>query len=251
MVFIFLRNSCAMGNESMARMFNESLVTVSDAAEMLKVSPARVRALLASGELSGFKRSGIWFISNREIWQRMSTRHSSGRLFDPTNAWALLSLASEAKGELSGIVTDVSGWKRRFLRSRLHREGFARLAPRLVHRAKYRRYWVPAVELKRLAAEESLVLSGVSVSEKIGAELIIGDEIECYVSSERLTDLVHEYSLVDFAARPNVTFHVVNSWPFVKGLREVPLSVAVLDLIESEDERTRRAGQELIERLGI
>ncbi|MCL5957813.1 MAG: hypothetical protein M1358_00600 [Chloroflexi bacterium] len=125
------------------------------------------------------------------------------------------------------------------------------MAPRLVHRARYRRCWMQPAELPLLAAEESFVLSGVSLSERIGAGLVIGDEIEGYVSAEEVKLLVQKYSLIDFARRPNVTVHVVGSWPFIAGLKEVPAPVAVLDLLESGDERTRDAGRQLVERLGM
>lgn len=233
------------------RPFNEDLVTVTDAAEMLGISRTRVRALLEAGQLSGFKRETIWFLSSREIWQRASVQPLKGRPFEPINAWALLALVSEATGEVSGIMAGVSEWKKRYLRSRLRREGFAQLAPRLVHRAKRCRFWVHPAELPRVSAEDSLVHSGVSLAERIGTDLLIGDEVEGYVSAEGLRHLVQMYSMAEFARQPNVILHVADPWPFVAGLKEVPTLVTAVDMLESEDARTRGAGQQIVSRLAI
>ena len=51
--------------------------------------------------------------------------------------------------------------------------------------------------------------------------------------------------------RANVVFRVVEdqSWPFPEGAVVAPPAVVAVDLLESEDERSRRAGAELLQRL--
>ena len=51
--------------------------------------------------------------------------------------------------------------------------------------------------------------------------------------------------------RANVVFRVVKdqSWPFPEGAAVAPPAVVAVDLLESEDERSRRAGAELLQRL--
>lgn len=235
----------------MVQPFNEEIVTVSDASEVLGISRSRVRALLRSGALPGFKKEAVWFVSLREIWQRVSVPPVAGRPFEPKSAWALLALACEVRGETSGIVVEVTESRERYLRSRLRSEGFAQLASRLVRRARRQRFWVPPGELQRIWAEESLALSGISLSEQIGADLVVAGELEGYISCDNLSKLVQKCPLIAFSRRPNVMLHVVESWPFVRGLKEVPVPVAVLDLAESEEERTRNAGRRLMARLGV
>ena len=51
--------------------------------------------------------------------------------------------------------------------------------------------------------------------------------------------------------RANVVFRVVEdqSWPFPEGAVVAPPAVVAVDLLESEDGRSRRAGAELLQRL--
>ena len=51
--------------------------------------------------------------------------------------------------------------------------------------------------------------------------------------------------------RANVVLRIVEYqlWPFPEGASVAPAAVVAVDLLESEDERSRRAGAELLQRL--
>ena len=51
--------------------------------------------------------------------------------------------------------------------------------------------------------------------------------------------------------RPNLVLRVMGDahWPFPDGAEVAPRAVAAVDLLESGDERARRAGRELLESL--
>ncbi|MBI3979451.1 MAG: hypothetical protein HY331_14810 [Chloroflexi bacterium] len=73
--------------------------------------------------------------------------------------------------------------------------------------------------------------------------------LEVYVSAERLPRLLRKYS-VESTASPNLILHVIESiWPFAPSARVVPAAVVALDLIEADDQRSRRAGEMLLKRL--
>lgn len=78
-----------------------------------------------------------------------------------------------------------------------------------------------------------------------------GAEFEGYVNDADLADLAVRYGLDEQAERPNVLLHVVvdASWPFRRGQCWAGRAVVAVDLLESDDPRSQRAGAELLERL--
>lgn len=60
--------------------------------------------------------------------------------------------------------------------------------------------------------------------------------------------LVKQFGLDEQAARPNVLLRMVADgvWPFESDQRYAGRSVVGVDLLESEDPRSRRAGAELL-----
>lgn len=59
-----------------------------------------------------------------------------------------------------------------------------------------------------------------------------------------------EKSWTGYGWQGNVVLHVVDDpWPFERGEREAPAVVVALDLVERNDERVRRAGLELLDRV--
>jgi hypothetical protein len=101
-----------------------------------------------------------------------------------------------------------------------------------------------------LKDDDRLVLSGVSAVRHYSADLIAGDEIEGYVKASGLEDIVHEYGLI-VSSRPNVQLRSVDDdcWPFDDGIRVAPSSVVAIDLFDSSDPRSHRAGIELWEKV--
>ena len=92
--------------------------------------------------------------------------------------------------------------------------------------------------------------SGVSALDEHDADLIVSDQAEIYVRASKVAGLVNRYALEPDADRPNLVVRVVDDsvWPFDEGKDVAPWPVVAVDLLDADDERSRRAGRELIER---
>ncbi len=55
------------------------MLTVEEAANELNVSPQRVRAMLAAGQLEGHKHGRAWMLSTHSVRQRKQAHPRSGR----------------------------------------------------------------------------------------------------------------------------------------------------------------------------
>jgi hypothetical protein len=112
-------------------------------------------------------------------------------------------------------------------------------------------YWAQPSLLPRIAGEKRLVLSGVSASEHHGLDILPSGELEGYVPEAELPRVVERYALAKFVRKPNLTLHALPFWPFRQGVKFAPLLLALLDMAESEDERTRAVGREGLSRYPI
>lgn len=79
---------------------------------------------------------------------------------------------------------------------------------------------------------------------------VISESVEGYVRASDINHLVDQLALDHQAERPNVLLRVVDGdvWPFESDQRYAGRSVVVVDLLDSEDPRSRRAGAELLDR---
>ena len=214
-------------------------IPVAEAAELLEVHPSRVRAMIAHGQLDAQKLSGCWFINRRSV---ESKRHSSvaGRPFNEANAWALLCLSE-------GKAPDwVSRWELSRLRRRLREDGLEELAPRLRKRAVKKELRAHPSLLPGLKEDPRLFPSGVSMASEHQLDIVEPNEFEAYVSNQDFEEVVRDRYLQP-SPNPNVCLHVADS----KLLRKCadhsmgPV-VSALDLLEADDEKSRRAGRQLI-----
>lgn len=211
------------------------LVPVADAAQQLGLSQQRVRALVADGELPARKVAGRWLVERSAVEKRMREPRLAGRPFSPQQAWGLLALA---EGEPAPWL-DASSRSR--LRRQLRDHQIRELLPALCRRARRVELRAHPSDLPRLAKESDVVRSGVSAAAEHRLEIVAPGSFEAYVSRRKVHELERDYNLQP-SAEPNVVLHVVEGqWPFEKRQRIVPLLVAVLDLLEDDDERTRRA----------
>jgi len=217
----------------------DNAVPVSEAARILDVHPSRVRAMVGAGQLDAQKLAGRWFINRSSLEQRCSMGSPDGRPLSPINAWALLCLADGNRAD----------WVDRSVQSRLRghmrRRSWEELVPRLRSRADAVRLRAHPAAIDRLANEKGVVLSGVSVADRYNIDIVPSDEIEAYVYHARAQELIQQY-MMEPSGRPNVILHVVPD--------EVPSDwqdcvsghVAALDLLESLNARSQRAGNEYI-----
>ena len=216
------------------------VVSVVDAAEYLEVSPRRVRRMLADGRLAGRQIGREWAIERRALENLRRHRGPVGRPWRASSAWAVLAIANGDGSDLSPV--DRSRARRRFAE-----HGLVGLVARLGARAEMRRFYGHPSVLAPLAAEPDVVRSGVSAAANHGADIVASDFLEAYVPAARIAVLISQYGLDPDAERPNVVLRVVDEavWPFAPEMDMAPQSVVAVDLLEADDERSRRAGAEL------
>lgn len=217
-----------------------SMLGVAEAAEELGVSARRVRQMLADGVLDGERVGRAWIIDREQLHRVAGLRPEVGRPWSPASAWAVLALAD-------GEEVDLSPVERSRARKRLG-EGLDHLVGRLAARCERRRFYAHPGVLDRLADE--VVRAGISAAAHCGADLVIGESVEGYVRAGEIGQLVKHFGLDEQAARPNVLLRIVDdgAWPFDSDRRYAGRSIVGVDLLESEEPRSRRAGAELLAR---
>ena len=219
------------------------VVSVADAAAELAVSRRRVRQMLTDGLLPGHQLGREWVIERRALDQLSRHRRPVGRPWRASSAWAVLAIAN-------GDDPDLSPVDRSRARQRLAERGLAGLVDRLSARANVQHFYGHASVLSRLAEEPGVVRSGVSAAADYGADIVASEAFEAYVPEDQLADLVARYGLDAGAERPNVVLRVVDDalWPFAPEAKVAPRLVVAVDLLEADDQRSRRAGTALVRR---
>jgi len=219
------------------------IVNVAEAADQLGVSARRVRRMLADGLIPGLRIGRAWAIEQRLLDSFKSHRASVGRPWNPSSAWAVLAVVDGQDSALAPV-------DRSRARYRLRERGLLGVVERLAARAQRQRFYGHPSVLGRLENEPSLVLSGVSAAVHHRADILASDFIEAYIPSSQARIIIERNGLEADAERSNIVLRVVDDavWPFANGVRVAPRAVVAVDLLESEDERSRRAGLELARR---
>jgi excisionase family DNA binding protein len=217
------------------------VLSVARAADVLDVSPRRVRQLLESGRLAGEQLGRSWVIDRGDV-DRLR-RRGVGRPWSASSAWAVLGLAAGRNPELSSV-------ERSRARTRLADRGLAGLMVQLRERAERREAYAHPSVLARVAGDDRVVRGGVSAAHEYRVHLIVRDAAEVYVRASDVADLADSYALEVDADRPNVILHVVDdvAWPFDDDEQFASWAVVGVDLLDADDERSCRAGLELVER---
>ena len=217
-----------------------NVVSVVEAAEYLEVSPRRVRQMLADELLAGRQIGREWAIERRALESLKRHRGPAGRPWRASSAWAVLAIAN-------GEGSDLPPVDRSRARRRLAEHGLAGLVARLGARAEIRRFYGHPSVLEPMAAEPDVVLSGVSAAANHGADIVASDFLEAYVPEARIAALINQYGLDPDAERPNVALRVVSDavWPFAPEMEVASRFVVAVDLLDADDERSRRAGADL------
>ena len=218
-------------------------IGASEVAKRLHVNEARVRALIERGALPGRKLANRWLVPAHALHNSSITARVEGRPFSSENAWGLLFLASGKPAE----------WLSAVERSRLK----ARLkAPRFPFASRFRRRANVAYlrgderALRKIVADDQFVRSGVSAAEHHNVDVVAPGVVEGYLPKERLAKLSHEHALraVPEGSANLIVRAVDDLWPF-KSERVAPEAVVAVDLIDSADQRSRRAGSELLKQI--
>ena len=216
-----------------------SMLGVAEVAAELGVSERRVRQMLADGVLDGERIGWAWVIDAGQLRSVRNLRPKVGRPWSAASAWALLALADGKEPELSPV-------ERSRARKRLV-EGLAHVLGRLAARADLRRFYAHPSVLDRLGQAPQIVRGGASAAAEHEVDLIAQDVFEGYLRASDLDALISRFALDGDAERPNVVLRVVDDavWPFGEGQRAADRAVVAVDLLESDDARSRRSGVEL------
>jgi hypothetical protein len=196
-----------------------------------------VRQLLGDGRLGGQRIGRAWVIDQRALDRFKTRRGLMGRPWTASSAWAALAVAE-------ADVSHLEATARSRARRRLQEKGLTGLVGQLAARAQSQRFYGHPSVLGRLIDEPGLGRCGVSAAADHGGDIIAPGHLEAYVASSRLADIVDRYALTPTDEQANVELRVAADqlWPFAAGARVAPRSVVIVDLLDAEDQRSRRAG---------
>lgn len=218
------------------------VLSVPDAARILRVDPSRVRALLANGQLDGQKVGSRWLVTGSSLRERQRSPRGRGRRLRPANAWAVLALAS---GDDAPWVSEQEG---RRLSGLLAARGLAGLVGRLGERSRVERFFGHPGVLSSVQEADNVIPAGPHAARDRGERLVPGQEADIYVSEPQRAHLIREFAL-EPSDQPNAIIRVLPEglWPFLD--RRMPLAAVAVDLAELPDARARRIGRQLIDHL--
>jgi excisionase family DNA binding protein len=217
-------------------------ISIPQAADVLRLSPGRVHALVAHGQIPAVKVGGRWLLERGEVERRRRQGALRGRPFAPHNAWALLRLASgEDPGELDSSV-------RSRMRKVLANERLEGLAPRLARRGELLYFEGHRGEVPYVVRDPRLVASGVSAAGAHGLDLVSGQEVDGYIRAGAVGKLAADHALRPGSRGANVRLRAVpdRAWSFPAEARIAPLAAVALDLAEDADPRSAAAGREAL-----
>jgi excisionase family DNA binding protein len=220
-------------------------ISIPEAARVLNLSRARVRAIASRGQLPAVKIGDRWLIERSAVEQRQRQKAPRGRRFAPQNAWALLLLASgEEVAELDPSV-------RSRLKKALALEGLAALAPRLQERGRVSIHKAHPGEVPYVLEDEALVPSGISAASSMGIGLLAHREADGYIASSQLQRFIDEHALSPAGIDGNVRLRVApdSVWQVLAGRSAAPPAAVALDLADEPDPRSEAAGQKLVRQI--
>lgn len=219
-------------------------LTVQQAAQRLGVTEQEVRRLISTGELAAtrFGETGQWSIDDRAVTSRKALRPPPGRPWAPPVAWAALWL-------LSGLSADwLSVSDRSRLRRRLRSIDVHALMVATRRRAEVATGRVLPEYVGRIAVDADVVRTGVSATVETGADLVSADLVDVYCEPNLRSSLTTRFGIDLTSSNPNV-FLRVPAWEAVTVLTDrqvMPAAVVAVDLLDSTDPRTIRAGHDLL-----
>jgi hypothetical protein len=231
-------------------------LSIPQAAEQLELSPARVRAMVVSGQLAGEKIGGRWVVERGEVERRRKQGGLPGRRFTAMNAWALLVIASDGSFSPEEGVTSVDEAlshlppsTRSRLKRLLRQEGLENLAPRLGARARVLHYRAHPGELERVEKDPALMDTGITGAARF--RLISGREVDGYLSASELPGFVERHVLAESPPLGNVRLRVVpdEAWRRFGAKTLAPAAAIALDLWEGPDPRSKELGVECVRAL--
>ena len=244
---------------------NDTLLTREEAAAKLAVSTQRVSALCSNHLLTTYTFGSRKILISLDSVHRYKQQNSkSGRAYAPSLAFAALFMLSGC--EVSWINRQQKYRIETYLQSITQQE----LVNRSKNRAKTMEYWCRKSRLAELS--KHLILSAATGNMHTQFQLMQTDEIEGYVSSNNLGDLINKFHLKKSedgadSSIINVRLHVIEDsevFDFIRqnvssniteGTQEssaksfMPIAVCAADLAESLDVRERQTGLNMLSKL--
>lgn len=221
-------------------------MTTAEAAAELGVSVRRVQALAAAGALRGRRLGNQLVFDARAVRRRAQAPPGQGRPFTAQAAWAVLAIASGG----TWPADDASLRHRQRVRAR--QAARAAAEGRFARRGVLHAFRVAAADGANLRDDPRLVLGGVSAADRYGFDIAAEGVVEAYVDAALLERLRRSTWMepADPAAA-NLLLRVVpdDVWRVIGGERFAPAAAAAVDLLESDDDRTRRAGARALAQL--
>jgi excisionase family DNA binding protein len=222
-------------------MAEELPMTVAEAAEALDLDPRTVRWLVASGDLPAVKRGRTWWIDRGSVYQRRRQPRVRGRRLSPRAAWAVL-LHAAGVHDISALAAHAHSPSR--TRNWLARHPLPGSAVRLRGRARSERFDAHPSELKRVLADDDVMLTGISASQFAGVHGG-ADAVEGYAPVAARDRLVADHGLVPGGGPVLLRWVDDDLWPHVRE-PVAPRVVVLVDLLEHDDPRARREAERLL-----
>ena len=218
-------------------------MAVADAADELGVSDRRIRQMLADGRLPGERAGRSWVLDEQAVREFAKCRSGPGRPWKPSSAWDVLALAE-------GNRVPISPVDRHRAQKRLEL-GIGSILGQLANRAERHWFYAHPSVLEAILEHPRFVASGISALASNHIDLVVADQIEGYIPESELAGLIDQFALDSESERPNALLRVASDdcWPFAPRQRHAPTPVVAIDLLDSADERSRRAGRDLLNRL--
>lgn len=213
-------------------------LSVSEVAQRLGVSQARVRQRIADGSLAADRISGRWLIPAASV-RAVSNVGRSRPLSEPM-AWAVLRYLADTEIDIDWLTAS-ERLRARTYADRLRNDSDPAPIMRAWLKSRANRRLLRAAEgdLAELVADDRIRLSGVMLPD---SGLVTQDIVEGYVSPADVESIVDDYFLVSAVGRDaNVILHVADA-------RVDPASVAVIaaDLAEHNGPREDGRVEELV-----
>ncbi|MGY1915831.1 helix-turn-helix domain-containing protein [Blastococcus sp. SYSU DS0973] len=217
------------------------MLTVDQAAERLGVEPKQVRRLISAGKLAAHRVGRTLVLDEDAVEGRARLPITAGRALAPRTAWAAL-------WQLSGEDVDwLPPAERSRLLARLRSYDAERLVAASRDRAERHELRVLPAYRDRLLTTDGVVPSGLTAAAAVGADIVAPEAAaEMYCTAGTFADLRREFGLSE-RGEANLVVRVPRYEQLqLAGRTHMPSAVVAVDLAESPDVRTRRAGLDLL-----